>query len=122
VTKYTRIYQYDPLGWTGSYGWQRSTTGWFANIFMASANAATIGAVGFYTPVPNSTYAVRIYSNVTPGAPRSGTQVGATKRGTIAKPGYHTIRLDPATVAAHKPFSVVVRRPHRAAIGDIVEN
>jgi C1A family cysteine protease len=107
VINYTRIYQYDPYGWTNSYG--NGDTGWFANIFMASANASTIKAVSFYTPVPNSTYAVWVYSNVTPGQPRSGTQVGTTKSGAIVKPGYNTVHLAPATVAANKPFSVVVR-------------
>ncbi|MDR3553656.1 MAG: lectin like domain-containing protein [Syntrophobacteraceae bacterium] len=69
---YTRIYEYDPYGRTSSYG--NGDTGWFANIFMASANASTIKAVSFYTPVPASTYSMWVYSNVTPGQPRSGRQ------------------------------------------------
>jgi hypothetical protein len=50
-----------------------------------------------------------VYSNVTPGHPRSGSLVG-TKSGTLATPGYNTIPLAAvATVAANHPFSVVIQ-------------
>ena len=39
VDNYSGIYQHDPLGRTGGYGF-RSTTGWFANVFTAQANAS----------------------------------------------------------------------------------
>jgi hypothetical protein len=107
LTTYTRVYQYDPFGWVGSLGYG-TTTAWFANIFMASANASQITGVSTYTPVKNATYTVYVYNNVTPGNPRSGTLV-RTKTGTIAKPGYNTIPVIAAGVTANKPFSVVIK-------------
>lgn len=41
-----------------------------------------------------------------PGSPEAA---GRTGSGTTGKPRYNTIHLEPATVAATKPFSVVVR-------------
>ena len=111
LTTYTRAYQYDPLGLTTSVGFTGGdrTMAWYSNIFMASANAPTIKAVGTYALSPNASYTVEIWKNVAPGKPRSGTKV-ATKSGTLAKPGYNTILLTtPAVVAANKPFSVVVK-------------
>jgi C1A family cysteine protease len=109
VSQYNRIYQYDHLGWTGALDLGDTTTGWYSNIFMASANAATIEAVSTYTAVANTTYTVYIYSGVTPGSPRSGSLV-ATKKGALVNPGYHTIPLTaPAAVTANQPFSVVIK-------------
>ncbi len=34
---YTNIYQYDPLGWTGNFGYG-NPTGWCANIFTVKSN------------------------------------------------------------------------------------
>jgi C1A family cysteine protease len=108
VSKYAHIYQYDPYGWSTSVGVGSGSTGWFSNIFMASAKATIINAVSFYTPVYNSTYELWVYSNVTPNQPRSGRLVRTTA-GTLAKPGYHTVSMVPAVVASQKPFSVVVQ-------------
>jgi C1A family cysteine protease len=107
---YSRIYQYDPLGWTGSKGYSTGdkTTAWFSNMFMASPNASKIRGVAFYTPVANSAYELYLYKNSSPGNPRSGTQV-LKKSGTVVKPGYNTISFNEAAVAANKPFSVVVK-------------
>jgi C1A family cysteine protease len=112
TTNYTRVYQYDPLGWVNNVGYT-ATTAWYSNIFMASVNASTIKAVSTYSPVPNSTYTVYVYKNVnttsSPINPRSGTLV-TSRSGTLAKPGYNTIALTtPAVVTANKPFSVVVK-------------
>jgi C1A family cysteine protease len=107
LTTYTRVYQYDPFGMVNSYGYG-ATAAWFANIFMASANASQIKGVSTYTPVKNATYTVYIYKDVTPGNPRSGT-LARTKTGTIAKPGYNTIPVMAAGVTANKPFSVVIK-------------
>jgi hypothetical protein len=111
VTNYTRVYQYDPLGWVSSYGYTSGdkTLAWISNIFMASINATKIKAISLYTPVSNSTYTLYVRSNVTPDNPMSGTQV-AIKTGTIPRAGYNTIPLTTiGTVAANKPFSVVVK-------------
>jgi C1A family cysteine protease len=108
ASNYTRIYQYDNLGWVNSWGNGSTTSMWGANVFMASANARTIKAVGVYTPVPNSSYTIKVVSNLSAG-PATGTVV-ATQTGKIAKPGYNTIKLTtPGVVAIGKPFSVVMK-------------
>jgi hypothetical protein len=111
VTNYKRIYEYDPLGWTTSLGWRNDDgsfqrTAKFANVFLASANAANIKAVGFYTPVPNSTYQISLYKNVAANNPTSGTLV-KTLSGTMARSGYNTLATS-AAVTGGQRFSVVV--------------
>ena len=105
VTNYDTIYQYDPLGWTIDYGWG-TTTGWEANIFTASTNQE-ISAVSFYTTGPNTAYEVYVYTDSNSG-PRSGT-LKATKTGTIAYSGYHTVTITPVPVTSGQKFSVVVK-------------
>jgi hypothetical protein len=119
TTNYKRAYEYDPLGWTTSLGFTGTspTIGWFANVFMAGASASKIKAVSLYTPVPNTTYQILIYSEVTGTSapnpnPRNGTLV-KTLSGTIARSGYTTVKTyksgeTPPAVTAGKKFSVVV--------------
>ncbi len=105
-TNYYNIYQYDPLGLVGNYGYS-STTGWFANIFTA-ASAESLKAVGFYTGALDSSYEIYIYKDV--GSDPIGGTPAATKTGTIAIAGYHTIVLDSIIpVASGQKFSVVVK-------------
>ena len=106
TSKYSRIYQYDPLGWVNSFGCG-TPTGWGANVFTA-VGAEQLRAVSLYTPVVNATYAIYIY--LSPGSsPTSGTLASSTS-GTIAQPGYHTIALPtPVKLAASQKFSIVVR-------------
>jgi len=116
TSNYDRIYYYDPLGWCGMTGYS-NPTGWFANIFTAGSGSegkATTGAehlaaVSFYAASPNSTYAIRVYTGVTAGAPDSGTLAIGPVAGTLVTPGYHTVVL-PSTVAltTGQRFSVVV--------------
>jgi C1A family cysteine protease len=111
ATNYKRAYEYDPLGWTSAAGWG-TTSAKFANVFLASTNAANIKAVGFYTPVPNSKYQISIYKNVVAGNPVSGTLV-KTISGTVAKSGYNTLATyavgtTPPAVTGGKRFSVVM--------------
>ena len=106
TTNYSRIYQYDPLGWVTGLG-VSGTTGWFANIFTTVADEQ-LAAVSFYTAALNSAYTLYVYNNVTSG-PTSGSVVGS-KTGTIASPGYHTIPIDsPVLLTSGQDFSVVVR-------------
>jgi hypothetical protein len=68
--------------------------------------------VSIYTPVPNSTYKISIYKNVTANKPESGTLV-KTISGTIARSGYNTIATyaagtTPPVVTGGKRFSVVM--------------
>ena len=111
TTNYKRAYEYDPLGWVNSAGWG-TTSAKFANVFLASAKAANIKAVSFYTPVPNSKYQISIYKNVVAGNPVSGTMV-KTISGTVARSGYNTIAsyaagTAPPAVTGGKRFSVVI--------------
>ena len=107
ITNFSRVYQYDPLGWTTSVGYSGVNYAWFANIFTASASEP-LNAVSFYAASPSSPYEIYIYTNAASG-PRSGTLAGATT-GTIASPGYHTIVLNaPVPLTSGQKFSVVVK-------------
>ncbi len=107
VNNYASMYQYDTLGFTSLVGYSYSSTAWFANIF-AAIRTESIMAVSFYTPVPNSIYAVYVYTGVTPGQPISGT-LKSSKNGEFAIPGYHTVILDsPVVVSSGQRFSVVI--------------
>jgi len=105
ATNYDTIYQYDPLVWTIDYGWG-TTSGWEAHIFTASTNQE-IDVVSFYTTGPNTAYEVYVYTDANSG-PRSGT-LKATKTGTIAYSGYHTVTITPVPVSNGQKFSVVVK-------------
>ena len=109
VGNYTKIYEYDPLGWTSSIGMPESSEAWFSNLFMAATVAPMIKAVSFYTPVIHSRYDISIYDKVEANQPVSGQKI-ATLSGVIGLPGYHTIPLGaPASVTPFKRFAVVVK-------------
>ena len=94
-------YGYDPLGWTGNLGYGTSTA-WGAAVFRAGVAGALV-AVGTYAAASNTNYEVRIKDSLS-GAVR------ATKTGTFAYPGYHTVALDtPVPLAAGSNFAVVVK-------------
>jgi C1A family cysteine protease len=104
---YAKEYQYDPLGWVGSWGYG-TTTAWAANVFTADNSANPLTAVGFYTDDVNTQYEVYIYTNPTSGP------IGATKvigpKGAMSCPGYHTVKLaSPVALNAGQRFSVVVK-------------
>ena len=105
ATNYGRVYQYDPLGKTASFGYS-SPAAWFANVFTAQGNES-LTAVSFHTATPATSYQVRIYRDVS-NSPVTGQPV-ATKSGSIPLPGYHTIKLDsPVSLSAGHTFSIVV--------------
>jgi len=97
---YTGIYQYDPLGDCNDLGYG-SSTGWFANVFTASASAS-LSAVGFYTLAPGASYEVYTGSSLaTKTLSASGTQ---------AYMGYHTVTLPSAVgVTSGQQFVVAVK-------------
>ena len=77
------------------------STGWFANVFTATSTSA-LGAVGFYTEVPDTAYEVYTGSSL-------ATKTLATG-GTLAYMGYHTVTLpSPAGITAGQPFVVAVK-------------
>ena len=108
ATNFDKIYQYDPLGWVSSWGY-RNNTAWFANVFTASEPEA-LQAVSFYAGAPGATYTIEVWTGGTGGNPRSGTSAMAPLEGTLAVPGYHTVRLaTPVPLAPGTRFAVVVR-------------
>ena len=103
TSNYKTIYQYDPLGWTdqAAIGYLTDTA-WFANRFKAR-KAQHLRAVSFYSSAAGSRY--RIYASL--GSPSSKRLVAS---GTLAWPGYHTVRLtEPLSLLAGHFFSVAVR-------------
>jgi C1A family cysteine protease len=104
---YTRIYQYDPLGWVANFGFGTDTA-YYANVFTASGSEQ-LKAVGFYTSATNTEYEVKIFMNPDNG-PVSSAGYSSEQNGTISLPGYHTIRLDnPITLKKGDRFSVAVK-------------
>ena len=119
-TDFDYIYQYDPLGWTSSYG-LGSDTAHFANVFTvgngmnvseAPGNAAAgeaLKAVSFYMAAPDSSYEIRVYSGVT-GDPSTGTLVYGPEISTFTAPGYSTIELhEEVPLTPGTKFAVAVK-------------
>ena len=104
---YSRNYQYDPLGQTGSLGYDNSPTCWGANIFEA-VSGETLAAVGLYALDNDTAYTIIIRTGVSPDEPGSGA-VALSDTGTISRAGYHTINLSsPVALTAGQRFSVIV--------------
>jgi len=107
TTVFNHIYQYDPMGNTNDLGYSRATA-WGANVFTAQSND-TIMAVGTYFLVPNASYELYIYKNVSSTGPRTGTLVYQST-GSVATSGFSTITLSSTVfVPASQKFSVVFR-------------
>jgi Cysteine protease len=106
VGNYDTIYQYDPLGWTSTTGFN-SETAWFSNIFTAT-RSEQLTAAGFYTPQTDAVYQVSVYLDPS-GGPTTGVLVSQAV-GTLAIPGFHTVRLDePVQLDPNQKFSIVVK-------------
>jgi C1A family cysteine protease len=114
---YARVYDYDPLGWVGSWGsytptgaYTPSNTAWMANVFTAAA-AEPLRAVSFYAGSSNTAYEIRVYRGVTDGNPRSGQEAASQPQGgTLGVPGYRTVVLDNAVnLQKNERFSIVVK-------------
>ncbi len=117
-TTFEYIYQYDPLGWTNSYGYG-SPTAYFANVFVAGTgssasgplkNAATeaLKAISFYMATPGSSYNIWVYTGVT-GSPATGTLAYGPEANVFTAPGYYTIILDEEIpLVPGEKFAVVV--------------
>jgi C1A family cysteine protease len=85
TTNYNYIYQYDPLGWVGSFGYN-SPTGWFENKFQATSGQ-DLAAVGFYIPQAGSSYQIYVLNGST-------NVTAAYTVGSKSMPGYYTIPLN----------------------------
>lgn len=72
TSNYSRSYQYDPLGNTGSRGYSTGDlSAWGANIFTAVANE-NLTAISTYAMSPNTTAEIYIYTGVSGDNPSSG--------------------------------------------------
>jgi C1A family cysteine protease len=109
ATENEKVYQYDPLGWTLSFGNDHpSDSAWGANIFTADSDLP-LNAVSFYNTGNTNSYEIYVYKNSSPGGPRTGL-LSARKIGTIGDPGYYTIPLDSTVpLIQGQRFSVVVK-------------
>ena len=100
ATNYTEMYSYDPLGEVDTYGYSQDKV-WGANVFTARADQSIV-ALGFYTPVPASGYTLY-----------AGTSLDTLRplgSGTLAIPGFHTVKLTSALhVTDGDPFAVAIR-------------
>ena len=102
---YAQVYQYDPLGPTGSYGYG-NTTAWGANVFTATADEELL-AVATHFLSPGSSYEIYIYDNF--NGSTFSTQL-TTVSGTVSYAGYHTISLPtPVTLQNGDDFGVVIK-------------
>lgn len=107
---FSRVYQHDPLGWIGGYGYS-SETAWFANVFTASGlddDTEALKAVSFYAGQSGATFRIEVYTGTTAGSPRSGTLAAMTES-TLSTAGYHTVDLPEVPLVRGERFSVVVR-------------
>ena len=105
---YSRIYQYDHLGWIDSAGFPNYDHIHAANIFEATSSGYLL-AVGTYAVMPGTNYEIRIHTGVRSGKPESGT-LALTQSGTMEWAGYHTIPLDHAVnLRVGQQFSVIIR-------------
>ena len=100
VGTYRRNYQYDKLGWTSAWGFDKATC-WGANRFTARGDGH-IAAVGFYTRVAGTRYEVYTGKSLKRLKPR-GT-------GTSVLPGYLTVSLTRRlAIRAGRRFVVAIR-------------
>lgn len=111
VSNYSNIYQYDPLGMTGTISPYGSSI-WFANVFTAenkSTSSEALKAVSFYTTKKNANYEVYIESDYdTNGFDKINLNKQAS--GTIEQPGYHTIKLNSSiNLLKGKKYAVAVK-------------
>jgi C1A family cysteine protease len=106
LINYNNIYQYDPLGFVASTGFN-SPTAWCANIFTAKSNEV-LKAVSFYTTDSNCNYEIYINNN-SGSKPLSQTGLIPNQRGTIQYAGYYTVNLPGIPISAGKNFSVVLK-------------
>lgn len=101
------LHQYDPLGWVGSYGFNKPTA-WFANIFRADT-AQHLHGCGFYAASPDSSYKIFVYTGVQPSQPRSGKLIQSFS-GKIENPSYHIKTFtNPISIKNDQFFSIVVQ-------------
>jgi len=104
ISNYTRIYQYDTLGWTSGLGSQLgSETGWFAAVFQTTSTV-TLSAVAFYSASMDSSYEIYLQPSYN-GSNMKGSLVAS---GTLSFPGFHTVSFSAQQVPSGY-FAVAVK-------------
>jgi hypothetical protein len=99
TSNFSAVYQYDPLGWTDSFGYG-SDTAWFANNFTASAGDQ-LAAASFYAAEPGSSYTLYVGGSL--------SSLTAHGSGSLTLAGYHTVTLSlPVRLTRGQPFVVAV--------------
>ena len=108
---YGGIYQYDPMGATVTYGYDKQV--YQANVFPKSGSVTSVSqdlqAVSFYTYDAGYRYEVYVVRNYKDknSLKKLGTPV---KTGTMEYAGYHTVTLnDSVKISAGTRFAVVVK-------------
>ncbi|MBQ7214878.1 MAG: putative Ig domain-containing protein [Synergistaceae bacterium] len=108
-----KAYYYDALGWCQNWGTTAATDMYAANAFQATRDGEKLVEVGFYTPVNNMSYTIYVYTGLGTSMPSSsptGGTLAATKTGTIAYAGYHSIALNSSiSLTKNQYFSVIVK-------------
>lgn len=109
TSNYSRSYQYDPLGNTGSRGYSTGDlSAWGANIFTAVANE-NLTAISTYAMSPNTTAEIYIYTGVSGDNPSSG-QLRLSQTAQFPHNGYYTVDLSSAVgLSAGQKFAVVIK-------------
>jgi len=106
-TNYADIYQYDPLGCTGTLSGGGDI--WMANQYTKGLYDGSLEAVSFYTLQSNTTYHVYVCSDYAEPADLANSRTLAAV-GTIAEFGYFTIDLDnPVAIAPGDRFAIIVQ-------------
>ncbi|MHC4125515.1 MAG: lectin like domain-containing protein [Planctomycetota bacterium] len=105
TSSYATNYQYDPLGWTNSAGYD-SSIAWAANVFTATADE-DLTAIALYAVDDNLSYEIYIYDDF--DGSTFSSLMGSTS-GTLINSGYHTISLPSViNLTNADDFSVVVK-------------
>lgn len=110
-TNYNEIYQYDPLGAVGYFGYDNTT--YAANVFPASGSTLTnnesLEAVSFYTYHKNTSYDVYIVTDYKNSDSLKNLD-SPLASGIIKNAGYHTINLkNSVSLKSGTRFAVVVK-------------
>lgn len=101
-------YQYDPLGWINSIGYENPTA-WGSNVFSSKGNEK-LEAVGFYTTETNTAYEIYIYKDPINGPINPTKNFVVKENGTCSFPGYHTHLLNSSVnLTSGERFSVVIK-------------
>ena len=108
VDNYDDIYQYDPLGLVGTYGYCGGTL-YGASMFTAREDL-NVAAVGFYLPEPYAQYEISIYSGCSDGKPTSDAKIGSASGSANEYAGYVTVPVScSSSISKGARFSAVVK-------------